>query len=134
MRAEHHFLVDGVDADADRLMRAGESDRLAFPEDVAARARMNAGEQFDQRRFAGAVLADDGVNFALFEREVDGLQRVGGAETFVELLQREERNRAGAWRCVGAIGLHRLPPYASRSRAKCGIEQIAAGLSWPSKL
>ena len=69
----------------------GERDRLAVPEDLAAAARMDAGQQLDQGRFAGAVFADDGVDFALLEGEVDGLQRMGGAEALVELAQLEDR-------------------------------------------
>ena len=32
MRAEHDFLMDGVDADADRFMRVRQADRLTLPQ------------------------------------------------------------------------------------------------------
>ena len=102
MRAEHDLLVDGVDADADRLVRTGERDGLALPEDFAAAARVDAGEQLDEGRLSRAVLADDCMDLALVEGEVHRFQRVGRAEPFVELVQAEERGRGG-----GAIRLHR---------------------------
>ena len=37
--AEHDLLMDRVDAQRDRLVRTGQRDRLALPEDFAARAR-----------------------------------------------------------------------------------------------
>jgi hypothetical protein len=76
-----------VDAMADRLMRCGERDRLAFPVYFAARADMDAGQQLDQRRFTGAVFADNRVNLARLEAKIDGLQRVSGAKSFVEPLK-----------------------------------------------
>ena len=33
---------------------------------------MNAGQELDERRLAGAILADDGVDFARLEGEIDG--------------------------------------------------------------
>ena len=33
---------------------------------------MDGGQHLDQRRLAGAVLADDGVNLAFLEGEIDG--------------------------------------------------------------
>ena len=35
VRAEHDFLMDRVDAEADRFVRVGERDRLALPADFA---------------------------------------------------------------------------------------------------
>ena len=39
MRAQHHFLVDRIDAEVDRFVRGRQRDRLAFPVDLAAAAR-----------------------------------------------------------------------------------------------
>ena len=52
---------------------------------------MDAGEQLDQRRFAGPVFADDGVDFTCLKGQIDSLQRVGGAESLVELLENQKR-------------------------------------------
>ena len=91
MRAEHDFLVDRVDAEADRLMRTDQRHGRALPANLARGARMDPSQELDQCRLAGAVLPDDGVNFAPFEREIDRLQRMRRAEAFVELLQDENR-------------------------------------------
>ena len=56
---------------------------------------MNAGEQLDQRRLAGAVLADDCVNLALFEGQIDGVEGVRGAEPLVELPQERSGTPSG---------------------------------------
>jgi hypothetical protein len=83
-------------------VRRGERYRLAFPIDFAARAHVNAGEQLDQRRFAGPVFADDRMDFTRLENQIDGLQRVGGPESFVELLE-DQKGRAGGHRACLVI-------------------------------
>jgi hypothetical protein len=95
VRAEHHLLVDGVDAKADRLVRIDQRNRLAAPINFAGGPGIDAGQQLDQRRLAGAVFADDPVDFALLERQIHRLQRMSGAEALVELMQGEERRRGG---------------------------------------
>ena len=65
--------MDRVDAMADRLMRCGERDGLAFPVYFAGRADMDAGQQLDQRRFTGAVFADNRVDFAFLKDKIDAL-------------------------------------------------------------
>src|ERR1700722_8669750 len=132
MRAKHDFLMDGVDADADRLMRARQRDGLAFPVDIAARSRMNAREQFNQRRFAGPVLTDDCVNFTSFEGEIDGLERMRGAKALIEFLQRKERS-ARRRRGRGAFGLQARPP-SFNVRLTRRIKQVCPALSWPTKV
>ena len=42
VRAEHHLLVHGIDAERDRLVRRGERDRPALPQDLARRALVHA--------------------------------------------------------------------------------------------
>ena len=64
MPAEHDLLMHRVDAQLDRVVRRIQRHRRALPEDLAGAARIDAGEQFYQRGLAGAVLADDGVDFA----------------------------------------------------------------------
>ena len=71
-------------------MRRRECHRLAFPIDFATRALMDSCKHLDERRFAGAILADNRMDFARLEFEIDRLQGVGGAETLVELLENEE--------------------------------------------
>ena len=56
---EHH-----ADAELARSARAGDRDRLALPDDLAAGRRENAEQHLHQGRFAGTVFAEKGVNFA----------------------------------------------------------------------
>jgi hypothetical protein len=56
---------------------------------------MDSGEQLDQGRLAGPVLADDGVDFACLKGQIDGLQSVGGAESLIELFENQKRRAAG---------------------------------------
>ena len=83
--------MDRVDAEADGFQGGGERDLFSLEQDRARRADMRAGQNFDERGFARAVLADDGVDFALPERQVDLLQGVGAEEALVDLAQLQDR-------------------------------------------
>ena len=68
---EHH-----ADAERARVGRAGQLDLLAHPAQFA-RARLDqAVHDLDQRRLAGAVFAEQRVDFAGIKIEIDGI--VGG--------------------------------------------------------
>ena len=79
--------MDSIDTVIDRLMWRGKRHRLAFPIHFAAGAHVNAGEQLDQRRLTGPVFAHDGMNFTSLKSQINGLQRIGGSESFVEFLE-----------------------------------------------
>ena len=78
MRHQREFLVDDDDAFLLAVMDAGETALLALVADVAvvAAVRIDAGQHLHQRRLAGAVLADDGVDVAALDHQVDVLQRL----------------------------------------------------------
>ena len=70
--------VFGMKARAQLEQRAD----AAADADGAARGLDHAGDDLEQRRFAGAVLADDGERFTAPELEADAVERaehVGGA-------------------------------------------------------
>ena len=50
-------------------------DMTTAHEDVARVGLIKTGENFDERRLAGAVLTDEGVDFARHDRQVDTVQR-----------------------------------------------------------
>ena len=54
--------------------------RLAGQQDLAAVGLVHAGHDLDQRRLAGAVLAEQRMDFAGVERERHVLQRLRGVE------------------------------------------------------
>ena len=65
---EHGFLVDGGDAGVDGGLRAGKGDRLAVDQDLAFVRAIDAGQDLDERRFAGTVFADQRGDLARIER------------------------------------------------------------------
>ena len=76
---QQRFLIDRRDAHALRLGGARDRDRPPCQQDLATVGLMDAGDDLDQRRLAGAVLAQQRVDFAGMERErdvVEGLCRV----------------------------------------------------------
>ena len=79
---------------------------------------MHSRKHLDERRFAGAILADDRMDFTRLEVEIDRFQGVGRPETLVELLE----NQQGRFRpCLVAATLllslvHRRPRFTSRKR------------------
>ena len=89
--AEHHLLVDRVDAEADGFQGRGQRDLLPLEQDGACGADMRTGQDLDQRGLSRAILSDDGVDFAGAEREVDLLQGVGAEEALIDLAQLQDR-------------------------------------------
>ena len=71
------MLVDHPDAGAHRVAGAGEGDRLAVDQDLALVGLVEPVEHVHQRALAGAVLAQQGVDLAGLDDEVD---RVVGGE------------------------------------------------------
>ena len=51
--------------------RAADRDRLAGEQDLAAVRLVDAGHDLDQRRLAGAVLAEEGVDLARLEMHIE---------------------------------------------------------------
>jgi hypothetical protein len=59
---------------------------------------MHAGDDLHQRRFAGAVFADEAVDFARTEREIDIAQRVNAAEGLRDAAHLEKRRASRCFR------------------------------------
>ncbi len=86
-RHQRQFLMDDDDADMLAVMDAFERHLLAAIDDLAVigAGRIDAREDFHQRRFAGAVFADHCMDLALFDGEVhirerfDAWKRLGDA-------------------------------------------------------
>ena len=57
--AEREILVDDLDPELGRVLRAADRDLLAVEEHLALVHRVDAGDALDQRRLAGAVVADE---------------------------------------------------------------------------
>ena len=93
---QQRLLIDRGDAQSLRLRGASDRDRLAVEQDLAAIGLMHAGDDLDERRLAGAVLAEQRVNFAGMKGERDILERLGGVEALgdaADLQDRRDRRR-----------------------------------------
>ena len=71
--------------------------RLAVDRDLARVGPMHAAENADQRRFAGAVLADQRVDFARHHVEIDAVERARRAEAAWQCRERWPPE----WSCAG---------------------------------
>jgi hypothetical protein len=74
-RRQRQVLVDGLDAGVARLHRRAELHLLAFEADLAFIRGDRARYRLDQRGLAGAVIADDGEDFAGIEVEIGVVER-----------------------------------------------------------
>ena len=84
------LLVDGGDAGDLRLAGRGEVDRLALEDHLAGVALVDAGQDLHQGGLAGAVLADQGVDLALADVEVDVGERQHAGEALGDPTHLEE--------------------------------------------
>ena len=66
-----------------------EVDVLAVEQELARVAAVHAGDDLDQRRLAGAVLADQGVDRAGLDAQAAGAQGDDGAERLGDVAQLE---------------------------------------------
>ena len=69
--AEREILVDDLDPEPRRVLRAVDRDRLAVEEHLARVDRVDPRDALDQRRLAGAVVADERHHLAVAHLEVD---------------------------------------------------------------
>ena len=97
-RHQHEVLMHHADAVADRLARRADSDRLAVDADLAGVGLVEAVEDRHQRRLAGAVLADDAVDDAALDDEIDVLVGVNRAEALVDADQLDRGRGSGLGR------------------------------------
>ena len=83
------LLVDDADAGMARLQGMGEGDHLTVEGDRATARLMSAGDDLHQRRLAGSVLADDGMDLAGDDVEVDIGEHRYAVETLRHAAQRQ---------------------------------------------
>jgi hypothetical protein len=88
---EREILVDDLDAERGRVLRPVDGDRVALEEDLALVDRVDAGDALDQRRLAGAVVADERHHLAGGDVEVDLVERLDGAEALRDPPELQDR-------------------------------------------
>ncbi|MDT4879369.1 hypothetical protein FQZ97_1150380 [compost metagenome] len=72
---QRKVLENHADAKAAGSARARDPHGLALPQDLSAGRRQHAEEHLDEGGFTGAVLAQQGVDFARLDIEIDGVTR-----------------------------------------------------------
>ena len=89
--AEREILVDDLDAELRGVLRPVDVHLFALEQDLAAVGGVRARDAFDQRRLAGAVVADEGHDLAAPHLEVDVGQRLHRAERLRDASELKER-------------------------------------------
>ena len=95
--AEREVLVHDLDPELGGVLRPVDRNRRAVEEDLAAVGRVDPGDTLDQRRLAGAVVADERHHLACPHLEVDIGERMHRAEVLRYPAKLEQRavGRAG---------------------------------------
>src|SRR5690606_30391534 len=101
---QREVLIDHLDALGAGVFRAGEPDRATIENQIAFGRLVEAGEDFHQRGFAGAIVAHNAQYLAVVDAEIDVAQRGDGAEIFGDAARIEKR---------GASSGHALSSLAS---------------------
>src|SRR6185437_2412425 len=91
VRRERELLVDGDDAEPLRVLRRGEGRRLAVQRNRAGVRLLRARQDLQQRRFAGAVLAKQRVDFAGGDFEPHIVKRLHAGKALADSRHAEER-------------------------------------------
>src|SRR5919109_1029954 len=93
---QREILVDDLDPETRRVARAVNVHGCAFDQHVALVEGVDPGDALDQRRLAGAVVADERHDLARTNLEVDPVERLHGAERLRGVFDLQERG-VGHW-------------------------------------
>ena len=86
------MLIDNRNAVLPHLTRIGRIYVLAAVIDGAGIGPQHASGNADQRRFTGAVFANDGMNLAGHDEDIDAFQRLNRAEALADIGERHNRH------------------------------------------
>ena len=117
--AEREILVDGLDAEPRRVARRVDLRLVALDEDRPGVGQVRPRDALDQRRLAGAVVADERHDLAGVHLEVDVRQRLHGAEALRDAAQLEDRLSVGE----GAASAP-PPPLSISAVSVCSYSQM----------
>ncbi len=98
------ILVDGLDAVALRVAGVANADPVPGDVDRSIVHLVGAGKNLDERRLAGAVVADDADHLPGLDRDRDALDRVDTAERLVDVSHLDERWAARRFRNIARHG------------------------------
>ena len=123
LRDELLVLMDDGDAVRLGVAAVAQPHFAAADEDLAAIGLVDAGKDLDQRRLAGAVLAEQGVDLAGAHREIDTAQRLDAGEALDDG-PRLDDGRSRFWNCH-ALSSRRVVPL-SLLRERDGVRGFLA--------
>src|SRR5690606_8107070 len=121
------------DAERDGVVRRLDRDRFAADFDLAAIGLVKSVEDGHQRRFAGAVLADDAADGAALDDEIDVAVGPDGAETLVDADELDCGFSHAACPTLWLISPGQnasMPPFGCQSGAPRRIEGISTNPPW----
>ena len=135
-RHEREVLMDHPQPGRDRVARRAEGHRLAVHEDLAAVRPIQPGQHVHQGALAGAVLAQEGVDLAGAQVEIDVVVREHARKLFDDAAgldgqRRRLRPRRGGARGVGEghrSGPETARPAGDRPRASDPMPSSASGV------
>ena len=139
VRDQVELLVDNADAGGFDGCRVAEGQRATVEGRAAAVGLINAGEDLDQRRFTGAVLANQAMNLPRIEAQGNRIKRHYAGKTFADLVH--DQTRGGALPARVLI-YHCSSPYPNclyTAFASCGPFtgttgiKVCTGSFWPAK-
>ena len=87
---EVELLVDGRDAQRLGVVRAADLDGLSLEQDLPLVLAVRTREDLDQGRLAGAILAEEGVDLALLDRQLDAFERPDAGERLPDALHLQQ--------------------------------------------
>jgi hypothetical protein len=90
-RHSREVLVNGGDAAIQRIARRRELHRLISQADLPLSGTVHAGKDLDQRRLAGAVVAEQAMDLARLHREGHAVERDHRAEILADIAQLDQR-------------------------------------------
>src|SRR6516162_7495772 len=94
---EREILVDDLDAEIASLTRIVEIGFYAFDQHASACRPVDAGNDFDQRRFASPIVADKRHHLAGIDVEREVFDRDYAAERLLNALERQNGPRLRPW-------------------------------------
>ena len=139
VRDQVQLLVDNADAGGFDGCRIAEGQRVTVEGGAAAVGLIDTGEDLDQRRFTGAVLANQAMNLPRIEAQGNRIKRGDAGKTFTDLLH--DQTSGGAFPARMLIN-HCSSPYPNclyTAFASCGPFtgttgiKVCTGSFWPAK-
>ena len=113
LRDQRRVLVDRLDAVGDRVGRVPDVDLPALHVDFAAGRAHRARQHLDQRRLAGAVVAEQADDLVAEDAERHAVERAHASVIFADVLH-EDEFFAGEF-----FGHGQFPDWCLRSRPEC---------------